>query len=59
VNDFGLFARRYFVGAGGVGGSQIQFCSWLGGFGDKRRDWLECAIQFHFESILLRRGHVV
>jgi hypothetical protein len=28
----------------------------LGGFGDKRQDWPEFAIQFLFEGALFRRG---
>jgi hypothetical protein len=28
----------------------------MGGFGDKRRDWPELAIQFLFEGALFRRG---
>jgi hypothetical protein len=28
----------------------------MGGFGNKRRDWPELAIQFRFEGALFRRG---
>jgi len=38
---------------------QVQFRSCLGGFGDKRRDGPEFAIQFPFEGALFRRGQVV
>jgi hypothetical protein len=33
-----------------------QFCSCLGGFGNNRRDGLELAIQFLYESALFRRA---
>jgi hypothetical protein len=49
--------RRRFVRVNSaVTPSLIQFCSCLGGFGDKRRDWPEFAIRFIFEGALFRRG---
>jgi len=52
-----MSVRRRFVSVNSaVTPSQIQFCSCFRGFGDKRRDWPELAIQFLFEGALFRRG---